>query len=182
MSLPPAVIETPRLWLARFRPDDRAAHRALLDTPVLARLLPVPTPIADELADAVFEQILALPPEQPHLAIWRKVEPALIGSVGVHVDPRDRHGALSIGIAPDGDRGRGLGTEAARALISHAFASLGLRKVWFNHHGDNVAVRTAAERLGFREVGRQRGHCLLEGAWVDWVTMELFAEDWRPEP
>jgi hypothetical protein len=46
------VIETPRLWLARFRPDDRAAHRALLDTPVLARLLPVPTPIADELSSS----------------------------------------------------------------------------------------------------------------------------------
>lgn len=173
-----AVLETPRLILARFRPQDRAAHRALLDAPALARLLPVPTPIAEELARSVFEQILALPPEQLHLAIWSKQPRRLIGSIGVHEDGRDRHGAMSIGIALAGDRRQGLGSEAARAVIDHAFAVRRLRKLWFNHHGDNAAVRAAAERLGFREVGRQRAHCLLDGGWVDWVTMELFAEEW----
>lgn len=174
------VLTTPRLWLARFRPEDRDAHRALLDAPALARLLPVPAPISDELAAAVFAQILSLPPEQLHLAIWRKAPRTLIGTIGVHQDPRDRHGAMSIGLGGAADRGHGLGTEAARAVIGHAFTALDLRKLWFNHHGDNAAVRAAAERLGFREVGRQRAHCLLDGAWVDWVTMELFAEAWPP--
>lgn len=49
------------------------------------------------------------------------------------------------------------------------------------HHGDNRAVRVAAERFGFVEVGRQRRHCRLDGEWVDWVTMELFADDYRGE-
>ena len=170
------VLETPRLWLARFRPEDREAHRAMLDAPSIARLLPVPAPISDEMAEAVFGQILGLPAEQGlHLAIWRRDGERLIGSIGVHVDARDRHGALAIGIAADDDRRQGLGSEAARALIEHAFADYGLRKVWFNHHGDNAGVRRAAERLGFVEVGRQREHCLLDGVWVDWITMELRA-------
>lgn|SRR6185503_12745899 len=171
-------LETARLLLVRFRPEDRAAHRALLDAPALARLLPVPTPISDELAAAVFDQILALPPEQLHLAIWRKEPRRLIGSIGVHVDARDRHGQLSLGIAEAADRGQGLGSEAARALIDHAFGALAVRKLWFNHHGDNQVVRAGAERFGFREVGRQRAHCLVDGAFVDWVTMELFADQW----
>jgi RimJ/RimL family protein N-acetyltransferase len=170
-------IETTRLLLVPFRPEDRAAHRALLDAPALARLLPVPTPISDQLATMVFEQILALPPDQLHLAIWRKEPRRLIGSIGVHVDARDRHGQLSLGIAEAADRGQGLGSEAARAVIDHAFRVMGLRKVWFNHHGDNQVVRAGAEELGFREVGRQRAHCLVDGQWVDWVTMELFADD-----
>ncbi|MEZ4403383.1 MAG: GNAT family protein [Kofleriaceae bacterium] len=172
------VLDTPRLALARFRPEDRLAHRALLDAPALARLLPVPPPLPDELAAAVFDQILGLPPTQLHLAIWRRERPALIGSVGIHVDERDRHGALSLGLADADDRGRGLGTEAARAVIGHGFGVMALRKLWFNHHGDNTAVRVAAERLGFREVGRQRAHTQLDGAWVDWVTLELFADEW----
>lgn len=172
------VLETPRLHLARFREADRAAHRALLDTPSLARLLPVPTPISDELAAAVFAQILELPAEHGlHLAIWHRDARRLVGSIGVHVDARDRHGALSIGIGDEDLRRQGLGSEAARALVAHAFGALGLRKVWFHHHGDNAGVRRAAERLGFVEVGRQRAHCLLDGVWVDWVTMERFATD-----
>lgn len=171
-------IDTPRLLLAPFRPEDRAAHRALLDAPALARLLPVSTPVSDELAAAVFDQILALPPDQLHLAMWRKETGRLIGSIGVHVDARDRHGQLSLGIADAADRGHGLGSQAARAVIDHAFAAMGLRKLWFNHHGDNQVLRAGAERFGFREVGRQRAHCLIDGQWVDWVTMELFADEW----
>jgi len=181
MSDPLAVvIETPRLILARFRPADRSAHRALLDAPALARLLPVPTPIPDELAGAVFDQILALPLEQLHLAIWLRDPRKLIGSIGVHQDVRDRHGAMSLGLADAANRGRGLGSEAARAVIDYMFAVHGLRKLWFNHHGDNAVVGRGAERMGFREVGRQRAHCLVDGQWVDWVTMELLAEDWPP--
>jgi len=172
------VITTERLWLARFRPADQAAHRAMLDAPDIARLLPVPAPISDELAATVFAQVLTVPPEAGlHLAIWLQGPPArMIGSIGVHIDARDRHGALSIGLAEAGDRRHGYGSEAAAALIDHGFAHLGLRKVWFNHHGDNRAVRAAAERLGFVEVGRQRRHCLVDGQWVDWVTMERFAD------
>lgn len=171
------VLETPRLLLARFRAADRAAHRALLDAPDLARLLPVPTPISDQLAAAVFDQILGLPAEAGlHLAIWRKDPRRLIGSIGIQVDARDRHGALSLGLAAAADRRQGLGPEAARALIAHGFTALGLRKVWFQHHGGNDPVHAGAVRLGFVEVGRQRRHCLLDGAWVDWVTMERFAD------
>lgn len=175
------VLATPRLWLARFRPADAAVHRAMLASPDIARLLPVPAPIPDELAAQVFAQILALPAEDGlHLAIWRRDPRALIGSIGVHLDHRDRHGALTLGITDPADRRAGLGTEAARALIGHAFAALGVRKVWFQHHGPNQAVRAGAERLGFVEVGRQRAHVRYDGAWVDWVTMERFAEGWPP--
>lgn len=179
---PEVVLSTARLALCRYRPADRAAHRALLDAPALARLLPVPAPLSDELHAAVFGQILGLDDADGlHLAIWRRDTGALVGSIGVHVDRRDRHGALSIGLAHAADRGLGLGSEAAVALVDHAFAHLGLRKVWFQHHGDNEVVHRAAARLGFVEVGRQRGHCQLDGvdgAWVDWVTMEVFADAW----
>ncbi|MGW5874945.1 GNAT family N-acetyltransferase [Nocardiopsis terrae] len=49
--------------------------------------------------------------------------------------------------------GRGLATEAARALLRHGLDGLGLASVWALVHVDNVPSLRLAERLGFLPVG-----------------------------
>ncbi|MBE1455816.1 RimJ/RimL family protein N-acetyltransferase [Nocardiopsis terrae] len=49
--------------------------------------------------------------------------------------------------------GRGLATEAARALLHHGLDGLGLASVWALVHVDNVPSLRLAERLGFLPVG-----------------------------
>ena len=183
MSAPDLTVrlETPRLWLCDFRREDLDVYHAWLCSPDLARLLPVPAPIPRELAAEVLEQILTLPVEQGvHYAIWRRDTHEPIGSIGLgHRDLAGGHAGLSVGIAVPSARRQGLGTEATIAVLDHGFDGLGLRKVWLQHHGPNHAVHEAARRGGFVEVGRQRAHALLDGAHVDWVTMELFADAYR---
>lgn len=46
--------------------------------------------------------------------------------------------------------GRGLATEAAQAVIAHAFDTLGLEALFAGHHPDNAASRHLLTKLGFR--------------------------------
>jgi RimJ/RimL family protein N-acetyltransferase len=46
--------------------------------------------------------------------------------------------------------GRGLAEEAARAVIGHAFKTLGANGLFAGHHPENAASRRILEKLGFR--------------------------------
>ena len=46
--------------------------------------------------------------------------------------------------------GKGIATEAARAVIAYAFDVLGASALFAGHHPENVASRRTLERLGFR--------------------------------
>jgi len=46
--------------------------------------------------------------------------------------------------------GQGLGTEAARAAVSHAFEILGAKAIFAGHHPENSASRHVLEKLAFR--------------------------------
>ncbi|KAA9160322.1 GNAT family N-acetyltransferase [Amycolatopsis acidicola] len=65
--------------------------------------------------------------------------PGSVAEIGYFLDPA--HG------------GRGLATEAARALLGHGFGTLGLPAVWALIHESNVASRKLARRLGFLDMG-----------------------------
>lgn len=46
--------------------------------------------------------------------------------------------------------GQGYATEAGRAVIAHAFDTLGVESLFAGHHPDNAASRRVLEKLGFR--------------------------------
>jgi RimJ/RimL family protein N-acetyltransferase len=46
--------------------------------------------------------------------------------------------------------GQGLAEEAARAVIGHAFSTLGANGLFAGHHPENAASRRVLEKLGFR--------------------------------
>ena len=54
--------------------------------------------------------------------------------------------------------GRGIATEAARAVIEHGFRRLGLPAIFAIVHEDNAASMRVAQKLGFIEVGEQEHH------------------------
>lgn len=76
-------------------------------------------------------------------------------------------------------RGRGYATEATRAVVAHAFEDLSLNKITVAHAAQNDASRKLIERLGFRRVGVEYQHFAKDGEWLDHVTYELLASDWR---
>ena len=77
--------------------------------------------------------------------------------------------------------GRGIVPEAARELLRHAFADLGLERVWCGHFIGNEKSRRVQEKLGFRyvrtvenirvpqlgEVRSDRVNCMTKAEWLE---------------
>ncbi|HXR30838.1 MAG TPA: arsinothricin resistance N-acetyltransferase ArsN1 family A [Solirubrobacterales bacterium] len=68
-------------------------------------------------------------------------------------------------------RGRGVGTELAKALASAAQRN-GFHKMIGKLFTDNVASIRLVERCGFDSVGLHRRHGKLDGAWRDVLVVE----------
>ena len=76
--------------------------------------------------------------------------------------------------------GRGLASEAVRALFGIAFDDLGLRRVTANCFADNAASWRLMERVGMR----REVHAVAESlhrsrGWLDGLGYALLADDWR---
>lgn len=125
-----------------------------------------------ENAEAMVQRRLtyAGPPELGH---WTFIEGDTVVGLG-HLRPSwELPGALpEIGwyLAPR-QGGRGLATEAARALLQYGLDQLGPHSVWALIHTDNTPSLRLAERLGFLDVGsgvhygaQHRVHVALPGS------------------
>ncbi len=81
-------------------------------------------------------------------------EMELIGEIELDHILWQRHEAeLAICIARKEYWNRGLGTDAVRTLLRHAFTELGLTSVYLRVFNDNQRAVRTYERCGFRKVG-----------------------------
>jgi [ribosomal protein S5]-alanine N-acetyltransferase len=74
--------------------------------------------------------------------------------------------------------GRGLITEAARAVVDFGFATLGLHKITVGCLDGNQGSQRVIEKLGFRFVGRLVDDAWRDGAWWSHLRYELLAAEW----
>lgn len=65
--------------------------------------------------------------------------------------------------------GHGFATEAARALVDHAFGRLGYRRLTCGHFVDNPASARVIAKLGFRRAGVGCLYCEARGTDVDMI-------------
>ncbi len=78
--------------------------------------------------------------------------------------------------------GRGYATEAATALVSHCFKTLGVRRVVASVFADNTASIRLIERLGMRcEEHAVRESLHRSGRWLDTRRYALLGEEWRQD-
>jgi len=59
--------------------------------------------------------------------------------------------------------GRGYAAESMNAVVAHAFAALGLERLWARCHAGNTSSVRLLERLGFQYEGNLRGHVVRDG-------------------
>lgn len=130
--------------------DAPALARAIADETIVRNLSSAPWPFA--LRDA--EAFLAAPrdPLLPSLLIFERTDgaPLLAGSCGLGRRPS---GNVELGYwIARGQWGRGIATEAARALVAIARA-LGIGRLEASHFLDNPASGRVLEKLGFQSTG-----------------------------
>lgn len=138
---------------------------------VARRLATVPHPYSRQDALFFLEQIF---PQHWGWAITLTGNPELIGVVGL--TPGQGKILLGYWLSP-AHWGKGIATDAARAVVAFGFQELGLASMGSAYHEDNPASGRVLHKLGFTEVKRGLRPCLAEGRNVTSVEMRLNAAD-----
>jgi len=68
---------------------------------------------------------------------------------------------------------RGLGSQATRAMLDHAFRDLQLHRVWLHVNHDNEHARRMYERVGFQHEGMLRSSAFKNGRYLDIDVMAI---------
>ena len=153
---------TERLLLRPGWAEDAPALAAAIgDEAIVRNTARVPWPYA--LGDA--EQFLALPAEplRPRFLILQRCDGALIGGIGLMGADQAE---LGYWIARP-HWGQGYATEAGRAVVDIADASLRLPRLVASHAIDNPASGRVLAKLGFQRRGRGRLHSIGRGEDLD---------------
>ncbi len=92
-------------------------------------------------------------------------------------DPMYRHAGIDLFLSEE-FQGRGLGTDALRALAGHLVHDRRHHRLTIDPSADNHAAISAYEKVGFKPVGVMRQYERTpEGAWRDGLLMDLLADE-----
>jgi RimJ/RimL family protein N-acetyltransferase len=73
---------------------------------------------------------------------------------------------------------RGLGTEATRLILGHAFDTVGVHRVELEVFAFNPRARRVYEKVGFVYEGTKRQALRWQREWIDTHVMAMLADDW----
>jgi RimJ/RimL family protein N-acetyltransferase len=181
--LPAPALATARLRLRTPRREDATAIAALAnDRRIAENTARIPHPYT--LADAEgFLRYLEETETETAFAITR-ADDALMGICGLLMKPRKPPEiGYWLGVPY---WGQGYATEAARAMIDHAFEDLGLERLEAGARVSNPASRRVLEKCGYQWSGvtLQRVHAIASSAPVDrfrldrglWASLKSWGE------
>ncbi len=165
------TITTSRLTLRPPQDSDVAALVTALNNFAVSRWTGrIPHPYGPQDAETFLAHARSAPNGALILLIDRGGVP--IGGIGIE------HGELGYWLA-EPQWGQGYGTEAARAVIDHAFGIIGFDRVTASHHFGNEASRRILRGLGFMETGEARGFSRARQQEVAFATLELTRDGWK---
>jgi RimJ/RimL family protein N-acetyltransferase len=144
---PPTILETPRISMRRLVPDDLDSLFALYRDPEVRRFFPEGVLTREQTSEEL-EWHRHGYPRYPELGLWATIDRAtgrFIGRCGLLPWTIEGRHEVEVAylIAPE-FQGRGLGTEAARGIVEHAFGALGLsRLVCLIDPGNRPSIKVA---------------------------------------
>ena len=172
-------IETPRLRLRPWRPEDKPALLRHADNPKVARNLTniFPSPYteadADEWLDAREND------EAPCRLFAIVIDGEAAGGIGIHTREDVHAKTAEIGYwLAELHWGQGYMTEALRALVPYAFATFDLHRLEAYHFGWNPASGRVLEKAGFRLEGCLRERICKNGAYTDSLMYGLLQDEY----
>jgi ribosomal-protein-alanine N-acetyltransferase len=152
--MPATLLTTPRLALRPVAPGDCDALHALFTMPGVRRYL-----LDDTIVQRKWVEEVVRASEAKFVgsgaglwAVEARAEPGLIGVAGFHDVFEPPEEQLIFAVA-DAAWGRGLGTEAALAVVAHVFDVLGRTRVLAATDPPNLASQRVLARLGMEPLG-----------------------------
>jgi RimJ/RimL family protein N-acetyltransferase len=145
------ILETDRLILRHLERDDLEGLYALYRDPEIRRYFPEGTLSRDETREEL-EWFLDGHPEHPELGLWatiHKQSGGFIGRCGLLPWTIDERPEVEVAYLLAREFwGQGLATEAARAIVGHAFERLEVTRLVCLIVPANLASIRVAERIG----------------------------------
>ncbi|PIF01332.1 MAG: GNAT family N-acetyltransferase [Maribacter sp.] len=87
-------------------------------------------------------------------------------------DPQNKRAGVGIVVLGNGNRNRGIGTEAISLLCDYAFKVLGLRQLYANIMEGNSASLHLFEKMGFIEVGLKKDWIFSNGTFKNEILLQ----------
>lgn len=183
MSVQP-ILTTPRLLLRNFRPDDGPAMQAYASDPaVVEHMIWGPNTPAE--TEAHLEEVLLRQAEEPRLhfslAIELAAEHRLIGSIAIRRVSAEARTADIGYVLARAYWGRGIMTEAGRAILGFGFNSLNMHRIWATCDTRNAASARVLEKLGMRREGHFRRDAWEKGGWRDSFLYAVLEDEWAAQ-
>ena len=165
----------PSLYLRPLERPDAVHVTRWFNDPAVKRSLWIHRPLTLEHEEATLERLNA-DEHAVMLAIARQDDDRIIGMTGLQrIDFKDSNAELVIGEAEEW--GRGLGTEATRLLVGHAFGTMNLHRIWLHVFEDNARAIGTYEKVGFRREGVLRQALFREGRYWDVHVMGILRDE-----
>lgn len=106
--------------------------------------------------------------------IYEKSGDYPVGSVFLRdIDRQNRKAEYGIFIGEDSARAKGVGTEAARAIVQYGFSELKLHKIFLRVLADNEGAIRSYAKAGFIKEAYLKDEVLLNGEYRDIVLMAV---------
>ena len=175
-----SLCETARLLLRPLLGSDEDAVFTLLSDERVVRHMLFPLFTRDRAHTFVArmqQPPAAGQPSQVVLGIAPRPDGEIVGLCGLVLKPELEEGEVWYLLRPD-HWGRGLVTEAVRALVDHGFRALMLHRIWASCLPENPASARVLEKLGFRREGLLRQNLRIHGQWRDSYLHAVLAAEW----
>ncbi len=176
------LLQTQRLTLRNLEPADCQAIIKFANDEAINRHLRFGSISTESGAHEYIAKSLAASRQEPRLSykLAMTVKPLheMAGSCWLDIEDPDSRNA-SIGYFVDKKRwGRGLATEMVQALINYGFEQLHLHRIYGNCDAENPATRRVLEKVGMRQEGILRQHCLRSYGWADVCFYGILRSEW----
>lgn len=180
--VPAFPLQTERLCLREFRPEDGPAVYEIQRHAAYARFYPweqVQPHDSQQWVDEFVSWQQQTPRLKYQFAFSEIGSERIIGNCGVRIDdPKHRQGNMGYEVHPD-YWGRGYASEAAAAMVRFAFTDLHLHRLWAMCISANIASWKVLEKLKMRREGHFRERVYFKGQWHDHYHYGLLAREWR---
>ena len=142
------ILQTSRLILRPWREDDAESLYKYASDPEVGPCAGWPPHTSVEDSRNIILTVLSKPETY---AVVLKESGEAVGSIGFHRnDLAEKPDEYELGYWIGRPFwGRGLIPEASRAMLRHAFADLGMKRIWCGYYDGNERSRRVQEKLGF---------------------------------
>jgi RimJ/RimL family protein N-acetyltransferase len=181
---PPLPVRTERLVLRHPEPGDAESLFAYYSDPDVSLYLLMP-PLDRREAEAEIRRRVTRHAGEgrgPILTLVVELDGQMVGDLFLMLQGPS-HSQAEVGWVLDPRvAGRGIATEASRALIDLAFDHYGVHRVTAQLDARNHRSAALCERLGMRREAHKRRDYWSKGEWTDSIEYAVLADEWRRIP